>query len=240
MKLLRWLLSNIFLIVIVLAACYSYVYWDNLTGKDTPAGEAIAWLSEEFEEFDELAAYLSVTSSGTEEAPVETTGQSVTAVTNTNTLPREIVEKYSAPITRQNREPVPSQNAANDRFITPEVERSLSQASSENPVAEPLTTRELWMQARRSFYRRDFSTSIKSYEQLISKTTDNFDAHGELGNVYFNQGKMQEAASSYFNAAEVLVRLGQVDRASSLLGMLRQMDTEKAEELQLLIDGTQS
>ena len=54
MKLIRWLLSNIILIALVLALTYAYVYWDNLTGEDTPAGKAIAYLSVEYDEVREF------------------------------------------------------------------------------------------------------------------------------------------------------------------------------------------
>ena len=54
MKLMRWLLSNIILIVFVLAITYAYVYWDNLTGEDTPLGKVIAYLSVEYEEVSEF------------------------------------------------------------------------------------------------------------------------------------------------------------------------------------------
>lgn len=49
MNFIRWILSNIILIIFVLALTYAYVYWDNLTGHDTPAGKVIAWLSDEFD-----------------------------------------------------------------------------------------------------------------------------------------------------------------------------------------------
>ena len=54
MKLIRWLLSNIILIAFVLALTYAYVYWDNLTGEDTPAGKVIAYLSVEYDEVREF------------------------------------------------------------------------------------------------------------------------------------------------------------------------------------------
>ena len=54
MKLIRWLFSNIILIAFVLALTYAYVYWDNLTGEDTPAGKAIAYLSVEYDEVREF------------------------------------------------------------------------------------------------------------------------------------------------------------------------------------------
>jgi tetratricopeptide (TPR) repeat protein len=75
---------------------------------------------------------------------------------------------------------------------------------------------------------------------VIDNTEDNFDAYGELGNVYFNQGKKQQAASAYFEAAAILIKKGQVNRAQSLMGLLRHLDKAKADELQALIESATS
>lgn len=374
MKLIRWLLSNIILIVVVLALSYTYVYWDNLTDDDTPAGKAFAWVSEEFEAVGGLLDYLKV--SGT---PVGETSE-VEAVEQVASL----TEETTMPTSESDVEGSTSLQAeAKDRYVTPEIEQSLSRVYSDGsqagesaieqtpssggfvpgaPVAEqvrpgsgympaapigqarpgsgympaapigqarpgdgympgappvgrvypgtgfapsePFTgqvrpgsgimpsaptaeqtppesnsvanvsaaeqagpgddlvanapatnadnsvagksegqsqaSRELWINARRSFHRRDFENSISNYEQLISQTKDNFDAYGELGNVYFNQGKMKEAVSAYYEAAAILVRLGQLERASSLMGMLGHMDPDKAKELQTLISSARS
>jgi len=93
-----------------------------------------------------------------------------------------------------------------------------------------------WIAARKSFYQRKYDLSEQSYQKVIDSTEDNVDAYGELGNVYFNQGKKEQAASAYFEAATILVRNGQVNRAQSLMGLLRHLDKSKASELQKLID----
>lgn len=241
MKLIRWLLSNIILIAFVLALSYAYVYWDNLTGEDTPAGKAIAWVSEEFEEVQGLLAFLKLP-----ENEPQATEQTTEQVTEAEVTEQSVIETQPEP----ELEPVVEQSAdlqppAEDRYVTPEIEQSLSRVNDDGAAtgtaeAETQSTRELWINARRSFHRRDFESSINSYEQLISRTQDNFDAYGELGNVYFNQGKMKQAAGSYYEAAVILVRLGQLQRANSLVGMLGSMDQEKARELQALISSARS
>jgi tetratricopeptide (TPR) repeat protein len=233
MKLIRWLLSNIILIAFVLALSYAYVYWDNLTGEDTPAGKAIAWVSEEFEEVEGLLAFLKLP---------ENEPQVTEQITETEITEQVVVVTQAEPVVEQGSDLQPP---AEDRYVTVEIEQSLSRVSDDGAAtgtaeAETQSTRELWINARRSFHRRDFESSINSYEQLISKTQDNFDAYGELGNVYFNQGKMKQAAGSYYEAAVILVRLGQLQRANSLVGMLGSMDQEKAKELQALITSARS
>ena len=54
MKLIRFILSNVLLIAFFCAVIYTYYYWDNLTGEDTPAGRAVSYLSEEFEDISEF------------------------------------------------------------------------------------------------------------------------------------------------------------------------------------------
>ena len=234
MKLIRWLLSNIILIAFVLALSYAYVYWDNLTGEDTPAGKAMAWVSEEFEEVEGLLAYLKVSKDEPSADSIQASGDGTP----------EPVAVAPAPITAPSAPPVVEQSAAlsppvKDRFVSPEIEQSLSRVNDEGKVSE-LSTRDTWINARKAFHRRDFEGSISSYEQLIAQTQNNFDAYGELGNVYFNQGKMEQAASSYYEAAVILVRLGQTDRAASLMGMLNRVNPDKAKELQELLSSQQS
>ncbi len=56
MKVIRWLLGHTFLIVLIVAVIYGYMFWGNLAGEDTPAGKALAYLSNEFEEVAEFVA----------------------------------------------------------------------------------------------------------------------------------------------------------------------------------------
>jgi len=230
MKLIRWFLSNIILIAIILAMSYSYVYWGRLTDKDTPAGETLAWLSKEFKSVEGLVAFLKIPGS---DSQTSQSSEPVASVSQDTFEAAPVIEQSNMPAT----------------YVTPEIEASLSQVNEEGMVAdtsaeqaqpEKQTTRELWIDARQSFHHRDFEKSISSYERLIAKTSNNYDAHGELGNVYFNRGEMKQAADSYFEAASILVRLGQTDRASSLLGMLSQMDSTKADELRALLSSAKS
>ena len=53
-KILRWLLSNLLLILVIVSVIYCYMYWGNLTGKNTPAAKAVAFLSQKFNGVDEF------------------------------------------------------------------------------------------------------------------------------------------------------------------------------------------
>ena len=144
----------------------------------------------------------------------------------------------------QPKRPTEPVSTASDKFISPIVERQLSNVDSNGKVINQSvqgdTIRESWITARKSFYRRQYELSEQSYQDVINNTTDNFDAYGELGNVYFNQGKKEAAAMAYFEAASILVRKGQIRRAKSLMGLLRHLDKNKANDLQKLIDSAVS
>lgn len=131
-----------------------------------------------------------------------------------------------------------------DRFVSAEVASQLDNVDKHGKVINTSqqndAIKSLWITARKSYYQRNYKLSEQSYQQVIDKTNDNVDAYGELGNVYFNQGKNKEAASAYFEAAAILIRNGQANRARSLIGLLRHLDKTKADELKQLIDSSLS
>ncbi len=131
-----------------------------------------------------------------------------------------------------------------DHFVSPKIEQQLNNVDKNgkviNPALKTYAIRDSWVIARKSFYQRKYELSEKSYRDVINNTTDNYDAYGELGNVYFNQGKNTEAAAAYFEAASILVRKGQLGRAKSLMGLLRHLDESKAVDLKKLIDSSAS
>lgn len=335
MKIIRWLLSHSFLILVIVAVIYGYMFWGNLAGEDTPAGEAITYLSNEFVEVEEFVNAVKakqhqlsgnqlsendapVGSSADVAAPVEdmqiaateksgtenadaalavsvidkvtdnSTGTNNTKVNNRSIeqLPVSISYSHNQMQVRQNSAGViesdagiaqddkttvvnndlkpnndlsltnsqgkatvnNAQSAANaaevsnsqDIFVPQEIEQQLSNVDGNGKVVSESqhsdVIRVAWITARKSFYQRNYELSEKSYQEVIDNTNDNFDAYGELGNVYFNQGKKEQAAAAYYEAAAILVRKGQIKRARSLMGLLRHLDQSKADELQQLID----
>ncbi len=319
MKILRWLLSHFFLILLIVVVIYGYMFWGNLAGEDTPAGKAIAYLSSEFVEVEEFVNAIKAKQAnqsadkavaGNEQAADQAASESVAvaeeaernipAPVNTRVEVPQVTISYSHNKTRiqQNAEgfiaieeerekqntdeplavavsePVADTDTARalansqekadievqnpvqqaelevvaveekPAFVPAEVEKQLNNVDRHgkviNPAQQDDRVRATWITARKSFYQRKYELSENSYRKVIESTEDNFDAYGELGNVYFNQGKKQQAAAAYYEAAAILVRKGQVQRARSLMGLLRHLDKSKASELQKLIDSTVS
>ena len=281
MKLIRWLFSNIILIAFVLALTYAYVYWDNLTGEDTPAGKAIAYLSVEYDEVREfLDSY-----DFNDDQVVDARPEPVAEATETASVPqmmppprpqvRPPVQQQPAPPREMAQQPPVSQPSvspqvppvvmmqqppAGQQASRPQAppQAMMQEPPARPPVQQPVTparepvpagppaaavadkpassTRELWISAREEYHRGNIEGSISNYQQVIASSTDNYDAYGELGNVYLSRGKYREAASAYFDAASILVKQGQAGRARSLLPMLERLDRKKAEELHQLIN----
>jgi tetratricopeptide (TPR) repeat protein len=280
MKIIRWLLSHTFLILLIVAVIYGYMFWGNLVGEDTPAGKAIAYLSDEFVEVESFvdAVKSKQAELASERAPAEEpvalaepevpaeptvatnveqraiTQQPVSISYSHNQMPvkQSTMGAIDTESDRQNTAstvnapmpPATAMNTTGEKFIPPEIEKQLSNVDESGKVIDASNTsnsvKDSWITARKSFYQRDYDKSIQSYQDVIDNTEDNFDAYGELGNVYFNQGKKQQAASAYFEAAAILIKKGQVNRAQSLMGLLRHLDKTKADELQALIESAQS
>lgn len=321
MKIIRWFFSHILLILMVIVVIYSYMYWGNLLGSNTPAGKVLAYLSSEFEVVHDFVnktrAKQAATPSDTAKtetkaepaAPVDQqpspegetvvveiekseqvtlpeTEQQAAAEQQAATQPaetqpvtdetasHETVSEQPASVSYQYNQqlvtqdssghqsatstpapaqpvaaesPAPAQRAqpvasdqASPHYVSPEVEQQLNNVDDSGHVIDPSippgeAVRLSWIEARKAFYRRDYEKAEQNYRKVIENTEDNFDAYGELGNVYFNQGKHKEAADAYFEAASILIKRGQPRRAYSLMGLLRRLDTEKAKELQSLL-----
>jgi len=267
MKVIRFFLSNLILVAFFCGVIYVYYYWDNLTGEDTPVGQAVAYLSKEFKEVDTFVKAIRQKQDGQ-----ETNGEDIAVIKD---VPAQTGTDLKAEAQAAIKQDVPS---GGDVFITPEIEQSLNRTYHQQNFNRPKITqpispsvaakpdisagpksagtssadlnsagsnsagsdRELWIKARKAFYTRKFEESISSYQLLIAGRDDNFDAYGELGNVYFNQGKKTEAAAAYYEAAAILVRLGQTRRAGSLMPLLNHLDAEKASQLKELIGTGQS
>jgi tetratricopeptide (TPR) repeat protein len=305
MKIIRWLLSHSFLILIIVAVIYGYMFWGNLAGKDTPVGKTIAYLSEEFVGFKEFVeavkakqakleggqpsdsneqvttttdsvatiteqntSSVEATSSGAEQQPVsisyshnntrvqqDSTGLVTSEIKISDEASTvasgELMQSDDGSLAANQRQAVDNSmqqdtvstvavSESNEVFVSPDIEKRLGNVDeSGKEIKETLggdAVREAWITARKAYYQRNYELSEQSYQKVIDSTEDNFDAYGELGNVYFNQGKNEQAASVYYEAAAILVRKGQVKRARSLMGLLRHLDKSKADELQKLID----
>jgi len=286
MKLIRWIFSNIILIIFVLALTYAYVYWDNLTGEDTPAGKVLAYLSTEF---DEIREYIDTkngeAAKDTGEAATEVTASEAaseappaaaaarTSVPQAQPMPPQQMTRNQPPPREQMMQaqrrpmaampmrsqqnspqgmppqgmppqgmqqqgmqppPMPPRRAMPEPPPRPDFPVA-STSTDETKAGSESTERALWISARKEFQKGNTDLAIRNYKEVIAKSDNNYDAYGELGNVYHSMGNYKEAVQSYYQAAVIMANTGQQRRAASLLPMLSRTDPAKAEELKKIL-----
>ncbi|MEW5963248.1 MAG: hypothetical protein AB1749_06750 [Pseudomonadota bacterium] len=95
-------------------------------------------------------------------------------------------------------------------------------------VAAPLTER--WQSARTA-YRSGDPRAIERYAQLIKDFPDVADLPGELGNIFYGAGRMQDAAEQYFEAAQRHLRGQSPGMAACLVAVLKRLNSPLADRL---------
>jgi hypothetical protein len=85
--------------------------------------------------------------------------------------------------------------------------------------------------ARAAHARGDVTAAIRAYEDLIARQPKDAAVRGELGNVYWAAGRLQDAARSYHGAALVLIAAGRVADAVPLEAAIRKGDGALADDL---------
>ena len=90
---------------------------------------------------------------------------------------------------------------------------------------------ELINRARLAFQNGDSKKAIRLYQELGSLNPDNPNAYGELGNIFYLQGKWKQAGQVYYEAAVRLLRQGQTGQVQYLYRVIHGLDRESAEKL---------
>lgn len=93
------------------------------------------------------------------------------------------------------------------------------------------------IQARTAFWQGNMEEAEKAYRELTGHEELAANAYGELGNVYYAQGKWQEAGRAYYEAAVRLIELEQSYQVNYLLRVIQGLDSESAEKLKQKISG---
>lgn len=97
------------------------------------------------------------------------------------------------------------------------------------PVA---SAAQLMSQARNAYWQKDHARAEEIYQQAAKLDSRNPDLYGELGNLYFSQGKWQQAADAYYAAGLQLIEQGKSDRVRHLVTVLKGLDSVQAEKLE--------
>lgn len=101
-----------------------------------------------------------------------------------------------------------------------------------------LDAQELLFKARLAYWNGDLKKSEIAYIQLTEVVSEDPNAYGELGNLYYMQSKWKKASDAYYNAALKLNKINNAYQAQHLLRIIRGLDTETADKLQLELNQT--
>lgn len=85
--------------------------------------------------------------------------------------------------------------------------------------------------ARDAFAKGDVEASITAYQAYLKDDVSDADARGELGNVYYLNGRLPEAAQAYYDAAKLLIAQNHAERVPALLPIIGQVNPSLANEL---------
>ena len=85
--------------------------------------------------------------------------------------------------------------------------------------------------AREAYWLRNLEEAEALYRQLIALEPENPDGYGELGNLFFTQGRWEDAATAYFDAGSRLARSGNIMEAENMLEVIRGLNSSQADEL---------
>ncbi len=100
-------------------------------------------------------------------------------------------------------------------------------------VGGPVTVKpaEYLVSARRAFAAGDAPWSIYYYSVYLEQKNDDANAWGELGNIYYFDGNLPDAAKAYYNAANLLIDRGQTARAIELIPVIEEGEPGLSEAL---------
>jgi tetratricopeptide (TPR) repeat protein len=93
-------------------------------------------------------------------------------------------------------------------------------------------------EARQAFADGDVKEAVAGYKAYLAANPADADAHGELGNVYYFNGQVGEAARAYYAASLYLLSEGRRDEAGALVPAIRIGAPALASELQNRIDAS--
>lgn len=122
-----------------------------------------------------------------------------------------------------------------------EVQPDVSGAAQSTPASTgEVKPYELLAAAREAFWLHNYDDAEKNYRALTELEPQNPDGFGELGNMYFSQGRWEEAAAAYFEAGTRLISEGRLDAARELVNVIRGLNGQQADELNTLITSAES
>jgi len=159
-------------------------------------------------------------------APSEEAGQPPEAVT---LIPPAIEETAPVP------EAAPAPGSSVEAMPEP-VPAAPEVATDEGQETAAMRPYQLLAKAREAFWLRDYAAAEKYYLALTRREPDNPDGFGELANMYFSQGKWEEATAAYYETGIRLINEGLLGHAGQMVEVIRGLNGTQADDLEQKID----
>jgi len=176
----------------------------------TPVGDSLATATEEMAPAD-------IAPSTTDETLPEATEPAAA----------DVAPAEAAPIAEET-ESIPEITPATEPLAAPdpdEMPKTVDDTETETPY-------EVMAKARESYWLRDFDAAEQHYRKLTQIDPDNPDGYGEMGNMYFSQGKWDEAAAAFYEAGTRLLKSGHFVQARQLVEVIRGLNGPQADDLE--------
>jgi hypothetical protein len=184
---------------------------------------------------------------GMHEAPVEAPAADTLTVTDTPAAPVAAPAAIKSTVTDAQTRTAPSSHVAAP--VVPSGEGDLaapavvgSSATNQQPAKNAMATGKpaespyrLLAAAREAYWLRDYATAEEKYQAMIDLDPTNPDGFGELGNMYFSQGKWELASATYFEAGKRLADEGLLEQARQLVDVLKGLQGPQAKALEKYI-----
>jgi hypothetical protein len=98
-------------------------------------------------------------------------------------------------------------------------------------VNQPIRLSDYLNGGRQAFAAGDTPWAIYYYSIYLEQRNDDANVWGELGNIYYFDGNLPDAAKAYYNAANLLIDRGQTVRGVELIPAIEEGDPGLAEAL---------
>lgn len=128
-------------------------------------------------------------------------------------------------------EPAAAQTTAPPKYATEQTAQIVTSQPAATPKASADDIQNRLNEARQAYWKRDMAAAEAHYKGLVNDMPENADILGELGNLYYAQRRMDEAAKMYHQAGVLLIKDGKPQQVMGLIGVLQSIAPNKASDL---------
>lgn len=104
------------------------------------------------------------------------------------------------------------------------------------PVPAPIESENGLAMARQAYWRQEYAAAEARYQRLMEQRPGDPNPAGELGNIYYAQGRWRDAAGAYRKAALNLARLSRFGQAMHMAAIVGGLDVQGGQTLAREID----